>query len=231
VEKLFLEHCLAQAMSLDRIGELTGKHPSTVSYWLRKHGLAASKAEQHAPKGMLDRGTLETLVGKELTLREIAEELDRSPTTIRHWLSKYGLRTTRRKRSPSGGDPLRIERTCKRHGNTAFVLEGRGYYRCARCRAEAVGRRRQIIKQTLVHEAGGCCAICGYSKCLRALQFHHLDPATKEFHLGHRGHARALSRSRVEAEKCALLCANCHAEVEAGLATMPLDSNAEVGPR
>jgi len=60
-----------------------------------------------------------------------------------------------------------------------------------------------------------------------SLQFHHLDPATKEFHLGHGGHTRALSRSRVEAEKCALLCANCHAEVEAGLTTMPVDSKPE----
>jgi transposase len=230
MERRFLEECLAEAMSLDAISELAGKHPSTVSYWLKKHGLEASNAERHAPKGGLDRKKLEALVGDGLTLREIAAELDRSPTTIRHWLGKYRLKTIRRKRSHAAGDPARIAMTCKHHGHSEFVLEGRGYYRCTRCRVEAASKRRQIVKQKLIEEAGGRCAICGYSRCLRALQFHHLDPATKEFHLGHGGHARALSRSRAEAEKCALLCANCHAEVEAGLTAMPLDSKLEADP-
>lgn len=56
-----------------------------------------------------------------------------------------------------------------------------------------------------------------------ALQFHHLDPAAKEFHIGQRGHSRSIARSRAEVEKCALFCANCHAEVEGGFATLPVD--------
>jgi ferredoxin len=228
VEKGFLEECLARDLSLDAIGDLAGKHPSTVSYWLKKHGLAASRAERHAPKGEVDRETLEAFVAEGITLREIAERLNRSPTTVRHWLGKYGLKTLRRRQSPVAGDSARIERSCRRHGRTEFVLEGRGYYRCATCRAEATGRWRQVVKRKLVEEAGGGCVICGYSRCQRALQFHHLDPATKEFHLGHNGQTRSLSRSRVEAKKCALLCANCHAEVEAGMVAMPLDSNVKL---
>jgi len=225
VEKSFLEDCLAQNLSLDAIGELGGKHSSTVSYWLKKHGLEASGAERHAPKGAIDRKMLEALVSEGLTLGQIAVRLGRSATTVRHWLGRYGLKTARRKRSLDAGAAHRIEMRCKRHGKAEFVLEGRGYYRCSRCRGEAAGRWRQTVKRKLVEEAGGCCVICGYARCQRALQFHHLDPAAKEFHLGHGGHTRALSRSRVEAEKCALLCANCHAEVEAGLVAMPLDSN------
>lgn len=227
MDKGLLEDCLERGMSLDSIGELVGKHPSTVSYWLKKHGLEASKAERHAPRGGIDKGQLEALVGEGLTLREIAERLDRSATTIRHWLSKYGLKTIRRKRSRAAGDPVKVGMKCRRHGHTDFVLEGRGYYRCTRCRAEATAKRRQVIKRKLVEEAGGQCVICGYSRCQRALQFHHLDPAAKAFHLGHKGHTRSLARSRVEAEKCALLCANCHAEVEAGLVMMPVDSQDE----
>jgi DNA-binding transcriptional ArsR family regulator len=212
-------------MSLEAIGDLKDKHPSTVSYWLKKHGLKAGKAERHAPKGEVDRETLEALVEEGLTLREIAERLGRSATAIRHWLDKYKLKTLRPRRSPVAGDPTRIERGCRRHGRTEFVLEGRGYYRCALCRAEATGRWRQVVKRKLVEEAGGGCMICGYSRCQRALQFHHLDPTTKAFHLGQNGHTRSLSRSRAEAKKCALLCANCHAEVEAGITAMPLDSS------
>ena len=33
--------------------------------------------------------------------------------------------------------------------------------------------------------------------------------------------ARSLARCRQEAAKCVLLCANCHAEVEAGVAELP----------
>lgn len=218
-------------MSLDVIGELVGKHPSTVSYWLKKHGLEAARAERHAPKGAIDRKALETLVSEGLTLRQISARLDRSATTIRHWLCKYDLETARCKRFRDAGCARKVEAHCKRHGQTEFVLEGRGYYRCARCRAEAAGRWRRIVKRKLVEEAGGCCVICGYARCQRALQFHHLDPAAKEFHLGHGGHTRALSRSRVEAKKCALLCANCHAEVEAGLTAMPLNSRDQADPR
>jgi transposase len=231
VDKALLEDCLAQGMSLDAIGDLVGKHPSTVSYWLKKHGLAASKSEQHAPTGGIQRESIETLVGEGLTLREIADRLDRSTSTVRHWMGKYGLRTIRRKRSKIAGASRKAERLCRRHGRTEFVLEGRGYYRCVRCRLEAVGRRRKVIKRTLVEEAGGKCAICGYARCQRALQFHHLDPATKTFHLGDGGHSRSLARSRAEAEKCALLCANCHAEVEAGLMPMPLNSSLKADPK
>lgn len=231
MDKTLLEGFLAQGMSLDAIGERVGKHPSTVSYWLKKYGLEAHGAARHAPKGEIDQRALKALVDEGLTLREIAEKLGRSPTTVRHWLAKFGLQTARRKQSLAVSDTYKIKRRCIRHGDAEFVLEGRGYYRCVRCRAEAAGRRRRVVKRKLVEEAGGCCVICGYSHCQRALQFHHLDPTAKKFHLGQGGHTRALSRSRVEAKKCALLCANCHAEVEAGLIGMPLDSMEQTDPR
>jgi hypothetical protein len=112
---------------------------------------------------------------------------------------------------------------CRRHGPSEFILEGRGYYRCKKCRAAAVAKHRRTVKRKLVEEAGGACVVCGYNRWIGALQFHHLDPTAKEFHIGQRGYSRSLARSRAEASKCALLCANCHAEVEAGFATLPVD--------
>jgi hypothetical protein len=69
-----------------------------------------------------------------------------------------------------------------------------------------------------VTEAGGCCRLCGYDRCVAALQFHHVDPEEKSFGLGCAGLTRGIAKARAEADKCVLLCANCHAEVEAGLA-------------
>ncbi|MFN0155055.1 MAG: hypothetical protein ACKVUT_11825 [Gaiella sp.] len=82
-------------------------------------------------------------------------------------------------------------------------------------------RRRRKVKEELVHGAGGCCRLCGYSGSHAALVFHHLDPARKRFGLAREGVTRSLARAREEARKCLLLCANCHAEVEAGVTTLP----------
>ena len=159
------------------------------------------------------------MVEERLTLREMAERSDRSISTVRHWLKRWGIaRATAAPRAPA--DPATAPRiavmSCARHGTTEFVLEGRGRYRCRRCRQEQVAAWRRRVKRLLVEEAGGCCRACGYSDCVAALQFHHVDPAQKSFALSHRGLARALADVRAEAAKCVLLCANCHAEVEAG---------------
>jgi 5-methylcytosine-specific restriction endonuclease McrA len=117
--------------------------------------------------------------------------------------------------------PKFAERVCRTHGGTEFVLEGRGYYRCKACRMQRVMDWRRRAKQRLIAEAGGCCQICGYDRYSGALHFHHLDPTEKEFGLAGKGFTRSFAKMRAEAAKCVLLCSNCHAEVEAGVATLP----------
>jgi len=109
---------------------------------------------------------------------------------------------------------------CATHGATEFWIEGRGAYRCLKCRSERVAERRRRVKETLVAEAGGACVLCGYNRFAGALQFHHVDPSTKSFGLGQAGATRSLEAMRREAAKCVLLCANCHAEIEADLQTL-----------
>jgi transposase len=216
-----LEAYLRQGLSLEKIGKLTGRHPSTIGYWVKQHGLAAVHRDRHAPRGGVDRETLSRLVDEGLTTREIATRLSFSQTTVRHWLRRYGLSTHRARREMRHGvrgtDPSRLQLNCFRHGLTDFGLDTRGIYRCLRCRSEAVSRRRRRLKEILVAEAGGRCTICGYDRNIGALHFHHRDPATKRFGVGDRGLTRSLAAVRAEAAKCVLLCANCHSEVEAGI--------------
>jgi hypothetical protein len=84
---------------------------------------------------------------------------------------------------------------------------------------------RRRCRQRIADAFGGKCAICGYRKCLRALECHHLDPAKKEFTFG-RMITRACNWGRVVAElrKCVMLCSNCHKEVHAGEAIIPNDA-------
>jgi hypothetical protein len=72
----------------------------------------------------------------------------------------------------------------------------------------------------LVSEAGGCCRLCGFAEHSAALHFHHVDPSRKAFSLSAAGVTRSIARARAEARKCVLLCSNCHALVEAGVASV-----------
>lgn len=230
MDKEFLEDCLVEGLSLEAIGKRVGKHESTVSHWMKKYGLEAARAEKHAAKGGVAREDLERLLAAGLSLREIAHRMDRSLATIRHWMRQYGLKPSPRRKRDGGDGSREMVSQCKHHGETSFVREGRGYYRCKRCRVEATVRRRHRLKRILVEEAGGRCRLCGYSRCARALEFHHLDPNTKEFELAHNGRTRSIARLRAEASKCVLLCSNCHAEVEAGIAVVPVNSVPEADP-
>lgn len=175
-----------------------------------------------APRGAPDRTTLETLAAGGATLREIAWALDRSVATIRYWLARWEIprADSRLTRVDPATAPREVMRACARHGRTIYRLDARGTYRCVLCAKERVAERRRAVKRILVAEAGGRCKICGYDTCLAALQFHHVDPDEKRFALSHQGVTRGIERARAEARKCVLLCANCHAEVEAGVTAL-----------
>ena len=69
-------------------------------------------------------------------------------------------------------------------------------------------------KLELVEAKGGKCERCGYDENIAALEFHHLDPSKKSFQLD----SRRLSNTNIktlleEADKCILVCANCHREI------------------
>lgn len=69
------------------------------------------------------------------------------------------------------------------------------------------------MKKEAVKRKGGKCIRCGYDKCERALEFHHRDPDMKEFGLAANGIIHGWDAFWAEAQKCDLLCANCHAEL------------------
>jgi hypothetical protein len=222
VDRGWLEEQLSTGRSIESIAREVNRDPSTVSYWVRKHGLTSTHAERHAARGGIERDVLAELVEQGLTTRQIAAEIDRSQATVRHWLREYGLKTLR-SHTPAADGALEVERWCATHGTTKFVRYGPDdHFRCLQCRRQRVIDRRRRVKAILIAEAGGACRLCGYDRSPAALHFHHIDPDQKSFGLALRGIARSLERCRAEARKCVLLCANCHAEVEAGLARLPL---------
>lgn len=86
----------------------------------------------------------------------------------------------------------------------------------SQCKAcDAAGRRAKARqkKEKLVQAMGGCCQKCGYDKCLQAFDFHHTSDY-KEIEVSQLM-KRSFKVAMQEAEKCILLCANCHRELHA----------------
>lgn len=71
-------------------------------------------------------------------------------------------------------------------------------------------------KHQLVLAMGGGCCICGYNRCERALDFHHMDATTKNFSICQYLWL-PLGELLEEVRKCVLICSNCHREHHEGL--------------
>ncbi len=84
---------------------------------------------------------------------------------------------------------------------------------CKTCFNRRTWERVQRNKEKAVRHKGGKCIRCGYSKSIWALEFHHRNRDEKN---------RKISRLLLnkweiileEIEKCDLVCANCHREIE-----------------
>lgn len=93
------------------------------------------------------------------------------------------------------------------------------YYLNNTTKQKTIDRTRKIrfkIRKELKDIYGSCCSICGYSKCLAALQFHHLNPKNKKFGINEALKSNIkVSKEEIleEIKKCILLCANCHFEI------------------
>jgi 5-methylcytosine-specific restriction endonuclease McrA len=99
---------------------------------------------------------------------------------------------------------------------TRTPRSSRGSYRRRLCPKCYSNEKTARVKALLVDWAGGRCQRCGYHRCLDALAFHHIDPATKLFNFAG-GATRSICSLKSEAMKCVLLCANCHLEEHAGI--------------
>ena len=74
---------------------------------------------------------------------------------------------------------------------------------------------------------GGKCQICNYNKYPGGLDLHHINPKTKEFGIGEKGYTRSWEKVKTELDKCALVCANCHRKLEAGITQLPWETKVE----
>ena len=70
-------------------------------------------------------------------------------------------------------------------------------------------------KELMLKGFGSKCQICGYDRCQKALEFHHLDPNEKEITLSRSIYSWETTKN--ELKKCICVCSNCHREIHDGL--------------
>ena len=109
----------------------------------------------------------------------------------------------------SCGIALNKENSLKKKNNEKF------YSYCNKCLYEKQKRRWIERKKEAVEYKGGKCIVCGYNKCMGALEFHHVNLENKNFGWTK---MRFLSEEKMflELDKCILMCANCHREEHYG---------------
>lgn len=83
---------------------------------------------------------------------------------------------------------------------------------------DGVQLTRGMFLAKIKEARGGKCIRCGYDKCIKALEFHHIDPSKKDFTISN-DHFKLLD-AIAESKKCILICSNCHKELHDGLWTI-----------
>jgi len=161
----------------------------------------------------MNKKKLENLISKNLSIRKIAKELGKSPSSISYWLKTFNLKTSRSKSNKYCckicGETSKKKMANKGNGRTSFSI-------CKSCHSSENTKRGQRRKKALVKHKGGSCVVCGYSKCVAALEFHHKDPNDKDPKFKALRYW-SLERAIEEVDKCHLLCSNCHREAHWGL--------------
>jgi len=102
-----------------------------------------------------------------------------------------------------------------------MATDKRKYSDRAKYLIKAVAKRRKKIREMAVDYKGGKCELCGYNKCIQALDFHHLDKFGKDFGISEKGYTRSWEKVKEEIDKCILVCANCHRELHVGIKQLP----------
>lgn len=163
----------------------------------------------------MNKELLEDCIKRGLTQKETAIELEAGYSTVKKYMKIYKLKTLHvviavenclwcnqvligsQKKFCSNNCSCNHHNRINGNGSTYIKQKERGADR----------------KKKLIEMKGGGCQICGYNKCTAALSFHHRDPTQKKITLDVRTLSnRPFEKSLEEAEKCDLLCLNCHME-------------------
>jgi hypothetical protein len=129
--------------------------------------------------------------------------------------SPFGAHNTRPMRAQADKG-AKICTACKQEKSLEeFYKKGASpHSECKTCFNARSKERQQSIKRRAVEYKGGKCQRCGYQGHIASYDFHHKNPKEKSFTISVFKNW-SFWRIKSELDKCILLCANCHRELEA----------------
>ena len=141
----------------------------------------------------MDKNKIIELVEKKLSLREIANELNISKSTLCYWMKKYSLQTFRKAK----GKLPSLEYKCSCGETNPENFYGKKRFVCSKCHNQYTLQKGQEKRLKIIEKMGGQCVSCGYNKYSCSLEIHHKYPEKKDpfFH-----GIRSWSWDRIEKE-------------------------------
>ena len=179
----------------------------------------------------MDHPSLKRFLDEGLSLAEIGRRVGLHEATVAYWVKKYGLEAANREKHSARGGIVRGEleelveagmsitemanslgrsKTTVRHWLLEYGL------RTHRAQRRASIENGQQLGDIVVRD----CVHHGLTEFKRRSSGSG-HRCLKQFALSLRS-ARSITSLRAEAQKCVLLCANCHSEVEAGMLTLDM---------
>lgn len=169
----------------------------------------------------MDKDLLQSYADENKSINDIAILENKSKTAVKYWLNKYNIKTTGKPgvktiqsnnkcticESNTINSKMYCSDKCK---SKAFYINNINKIKAKQKNATEVLRK---TKKELVEYKGNKCSLCNYNKNFAALVFHHADPSEKEFRVSGKLLRKNIVDLKLEADKCELLCENCHQEV------------------
>jgi len=164
----------------------------------------------------MEKTILTELINEGLSQRQIADKLNKSQSSIKHWLKKYKLSTSHKKHNKKITDDNK--KICVRCNTlkpiSDFYKKGEKYHHsfCKECSTKYYGERHKNVKIKMIEYKGNECVDCGLHVSdthPSVFDFHHLDPSTKDPNFS-RIKFQSWDKIKEELDTCVLLCSNCH---------------------
>jgi transcriptional regulator with XRE-family HTH domain len=166
---------------------------------------------------------------KGLSIKKISEELNCSKSTASKWCNKNNLSDVglKKYKELTIDEILELKEYYKTHTKKETsiyfgISETTVIKHSDSKRVDSDGakknsknyrlKRRIMLKIKSVDYKGGECTLCGYKKCIQALDFHHTNPSEKDFTISG-NYNISWDRIKNELDKCILVCSNCHREI------------------
>lgn len=157
----------------------------------------------------MNKETLQNLIENGYSQRELATELNVSHSTIKYWLNKLELKTSKELFNKNNTDEKKCSR-CKKDKNKKLFYNNCTF--CKKCSHDYKIDKNRKRKISFINLFGGECKRCKLKledTIPSVFEFHHVDPKQKDPNIV--GFVRKnINLTLEELKKCILVCANCH---------------------